>query len=152
MWQFQPFIPYKNHLKELLLKNEGVLPLPQPKINFITIYQILTVKPLTLFCQQHSTKSINHPNLWNHSKIGEIPVKKNRSNHSQIGEIPTKKIGEIPNQTPPNIENPPSTQIIEPVTNAEASLNNQTIAPISSSGWPNLLKGVFRITFPPLSV
>src|SRR5476649_1741061 len=57
-----------------------------------------------------------------------------------------------PNQTPPNIENPPSTQIIDPVTNAEASLNSQTNAPINSSGLPKRLKGVFLITLPPLSV
>ena len=36
--------------------------------------------------------------------------------------------------TPPKIEKPPSTQIIAPVTNCEASLSNHTNAPFNSSG------------------
>lgn len=44
--------------------------------------------------------------------------------------------------TPPKTEKPPSTQIIAPVTNFDASLNNQTKAPFNSSGLPKRLKGV----------
>ena len=36
--------------------------------------------------------------------------------------------------TPPKIEKPPSTQIMAPVTNCEASLNSHTKAPFNSSG------------------
>src|SRR5689334_22536717 len=43
--------------------------------------------------------------------------------------------------TPPKIEKPPSTHIIAPVTNCDASLSNQTSAPFNSSGWPKRLNG-----------
>lgn len=54
--------------------------------------------------------------------------------------------------TPPKIEKPPSTHIIAPVTNCEASLNSQINAPFNSLGWPKRLKGVCFITSSPLSV
>ncbi|SHG91117.1 hypothetical protein SAMN05443549_108103 [Flavobacterium fluvii] len=45
--------------------------------------------------------------------------------------------------TPLLTEKPPSTVIFVPETNLEASLNSQTKAPVSSSGFPKRLKGVF---------
>jgi hypothetical protein len=54
--------------------------------------------------------------------------------------------------TPLKMENPPSTQIMEPVTNADASLSSHTRAPINSSGLPKRLNGVCLITDAPRSV
>ena len=51
-----------------------------------------------------------------------------------------------PNYTPEKTENPPSTFTTVPVTNLEASLNNQINAPMSSSGFPKRLKGVRFVT------
>src|SRR6185437_1587341 len=86
------------------------------------------------------------------------PYLHNSSLRSKPGQYAGSKITNNPRlecflrYTPPNAENPPSTQIIDPVTKREASLRSHSNAPCNSSGWPNRLKGVCLITSSPRAV